>query len=178
MHPPSDPDLPTPCHSRGESTPLVRIRMECPDLRLIPNYPLPSPFTLRLFQPGDVQNWVRIESAADQYQTVTAAMFEQQFGADMARLIERQLYLCNGTGEAIGTATAWLDNTQPEQNWGRIHWVAILPAWQGQGLAKPLLSAACTRLRELGHLRAYLMTETVRLAAIALYRKFGFIQTG
>jgi GNAT superfamily N-acetyltransferase len=150
--------------------------MECRDLRLVPHHPLPPPFTLRPFQPGDIQTWIRIESAADPYQTATAELFDRQFGGDVAMLTERQLYLCNGTGEAIGTATAWFDPTNPVPNWGRIHWVAILPAWQGQGLAKPLLSAACARLRALGHSRAYLRTETVRSVAISLYRQFGFVQ--
>jgi ribosomal protein S18 acetylase RimI-like enzyme len=52
--------------------------------------------------------------------------------------------------------------------------VAIIPERQGRGLAKALLSATCMRLRELGHTRLYLTTETPRLPAIALYLKFGF----
>lgn len=148
--------------------------MECPDLDLVPRHPVPAPFTIRRFQPGDMATWMRIETAAERYRSITPALFEQQFGTDPVILAERQLFLCDAGGEAVGTATAWFDKTDPEQNWGRVHWLAIIPRWQGRGLSKPLLSAVCERLRELGHCRAYLMTETVRTAAIALYSQFRF----
>jgi len=57
---------------------------------------------------------------------------------------------------------------------GRIHWVAIIPQQQGSGLAKPLLTAICKRLKELGHSKTYLTTQSVRLPAINLYAKFRF----
>jgi ribosomal protein S18 acetylase RimI-like enzyme len=61
-----------------------------------------------------------------------------------------------------------------EEARGRVHWVAILPAFQGRGLAKPLLTAVCLRLRELGHTSAYLSTSAARIPALNLYRQFGF----
>ncbi len=61
----------------------------------------------------------------------------------------------------------------PGDEWLRIHWVAIAPAYQGRGLAKPLVAAACLRLRALGHVWAYLTTSTSRLPAVSLYTKFG-----
>jgi GNAT superfamily N-acetyltransferase len=45
---------------------------------------------------------------------------------------------------------------------------------QGKGLANPLMSIICHRLRELGHSRFYLTTSTARIPAINLYLKFGF----
>lgn len=149
--------------------------MECHDLHRVPRHPLPTPFSVRRYRRGDRETWLRIETAAEQFLAITPELFEQQFGTDPAVLEQRQLFLCDGTGTAIGTATAWYDGSDPQENWGRVHWVAILPAWQGRGLAKPLLAAACQRLLELGHQRAYLMTESVRTAAIALYQKFGFV---
>ncbi len=41
-------------------------------------------------------------------------------------------------------------------------------------MSKPLMKAICERLRELGHDRAYLTTNTLRVRAIALYAVFGF----
>jgi len=56
-----------------------------------------------------------------------------------------------------------------------VHYVAIIPDEQGRGLAKPLLTVVCNRLRELGHTRGYLITQSVRIKAINLYAEFGFV---
>ena len=87
---------------------------------------------------------------------------------------ERQFYLCDGQRRTLGTATAWVNDDFPAENWGRVHWVAILPAAQGRGLSKPLLSVCVQRLGELGCEGAYLTTSTVRLPALNLYLRFGF----
>jgi ribosomal protein S18 acetylase RimI-like enzyme len=91
-------------------------------------------------------------------------------------LAARQKYLLGPGGEPIGTATAWFDAPQSgeEIGVGRVHWVAIVPEFQGRGLAKPLLDSVLQMLRVCGHTRAVLLTDTRRPAAIALYEKFGF----
>jgi N-acetylglutamate synthase-like GNAT family acetyltransferase len=104
---------------------------------------------------------------------VTPDLFEKQFGTDTQLLSERQCFLCDSRDNIIGTASAWLDN-HGGKSLGRIHWVAIIPQQQGRGLAKPLLTAICKRLKELGHSKTYLTTQSVRLPAINLYAKFRF----
>ena len=104
---------------------------------------------------------------------MTPDLFEKQFGTDTQLLSERQCFLCHGKDNIIGTATAWLDNHTGKSP-GRIHWVAIIPQQQGNGLAKPLLTLICKRLKELGHSKTYLTTQSVRIPAINLYAKFGF----
>ena len=104
---------------------------------------------------------------------MTPDLFEKQFGTDTQLLSERQCFLCDSRDNIIGTASAWLDN-HGGKSLGRIHWVAIIPQQQGRGLAKPLLTAICKRLKELGHSKTYLTTQSVRLPAINLYAKFRF----
>jgi len=89
-------------------------------------------------------------------------------------LRQRQCYLLAPTGAVIGTGTAWFNNNFEGARWGRVHWLAIMPAFQGRGLAKPLMTSICRRLRELGHEHVYLSTSTALHAAIGLYLKFGF----
>jgi GNAT superfamily N-acetyltransferase len=151
---------------------LTMIREHLQD---IPLFSLPPAYSLRRYQPGDEQVWLAIHAAADHYNTITPELFIAQFGNDPATLAQRQFYLCDSQQTAVGTATAWFNNNYRAKPYGQVHWVAILPHCQGLGLAKPLLTAICRRLRELGHNRAYLMTSSARLAAINLYLQFGFV---
>jgi len=140
----------------------------------IPDYGLPAGYSIRWYQPGDETYWRRIHLLADKYTNVTPDLFEKEFGTNTEMLAKRQCFLLDSKGSPIGTASAWFGR-HSEQSLGRIHWVAILPSEQGKGLAKPLLTTACNRLKDLGHSRAHLTTQTVRVAAINLYLKFGFV---
>jgi GNAT superfamily N-acetyltransferase len=148
---------------------MVRAHLEA-----LPTLLLPPGYVLRGFQPGDRETWTRVVQAADLRQVFTADRHREAFGEDLARLQRRQFFLIAPGGEAVGTATAWYGSGGWEADWGRVHWVAIRPDFQGRGLSKPLLNAVINRLRGLGHRRAYLITETVRWAALRLYLRFGF----
>ncbi len=155
--------------------PVVGLRMIRKSLEGIPQFLLLSSYSLRRYQSGDEKKWLAIQRQADVYNLIGPGRFRREFGSDEEVLQLRQCYLCDGRGEAIGTATAWYDNDYRGRAFGRVHWVAIVPAEQGKGLAKPLMTAVCNRLVELGHQRAYLTTANVRLPAICLYLKFGFL---
>jgi GNAT superfamily N-acetyltransferase len=152
----------------------LRVEMIRESLEDLPQFPVPAPCTLRWYRPGDEAAWLRIHLEADAHNTFTPRTFEEQFGRDPRVLAERQCYLCDAEGEAIGTTTAWFHDYRGRP-FGRVHWVAIVPAMQGRGLANPLLTAVCNRLRALGHERAYLSSATVRVPALNLYLKFGFL---
>lgn len=140
----------------------------------IPVYSLPHGYQIRPYLPGDEHEWVRIESDADRFNAISIELFRKEFGNDPALLGERQFYLLDSLGAAIGTATAWFDDAHCGQPYGRIHWVAIHPDCQGKGLSKPLMTSVCTRLHELGHEKAYLVTSSARINAINLYLHLGF----
>ncbi len=179
-HPPNhanSPELRSPSELESGLVPeanLLQVRMVRGSLADAPQFPLPMGFAIRRYQQGDAETWVRIEQAADRYLTGHREIYERDFGRHETLLGARQLFLCDPGGEAIGTATAWF-GAYGGQASGRVHWMAIVPEWQGKGLAKPLVTAVCNRLRDLGHTRAYLVTETVRVPAINLYLKSGFV---
>jgi len=139
----------------------------------IPDFGVPAGYTIRWFRPGDEKSWRNIHLLADKYTNVTPDLFEREFGSNARLLAERQCFLLDRKNSPIGTASAWFDNPS-EPSSGRIHWVAIIPAEQGKGLAKPLLTTACKRFKALDYQRAHLTTQTVRISAINLYLKFGF----
>jgi GNAT superfamily N-acetyltransferase len=140
----------------------------------IASFELPPSFSIKWHEPGDEKSWVNIQKSADQFNTITLVLFDREFNKDTESLAQRQCFLIDMHGTAVGTATAWFDNNYNGLPYGRLHWVAIVPRFQGQGLAKPLLTAVCQRLRDLGHKRAYLTTSPERIPAINLYLKFGF----
>ena len=150
------------------------ITMVCPDLGSVPRCGLPGGYALRWYAAGDEAHWIDIHRQADLYNEASVELFRRQFGARSEKLVRRQCYLVADEGRPIGTATAWLGEEPFDGAWGRVHWVAIVPDFQGRGLAKPLLSAVCGRLRELGHTRAYLTSSTSRIPALNLYSGFGF----
>ncbi len=153
----------------------TKVVMELASLTSIPEYGLPQGFALRWYEAGDEVSWLQIQAAADQYNDITADLFIKTFGDDQATHEKRICFLTTAMGEPIGTAAAWWDEEGAKGCLGRVHWVAILPAFQGSGLAKPLLATVCKRLRELGHTSGYLTTSAARLPALNLYRKFGFV---
>ncbi len=142
----------------------------------LPVFALPEGYSFRWYQPGDEAEWVRIQLAACSQIQLEAGAFARIFGRDAAALAQRQCFLLDSQQNAVGTATAWFDDNFNGKLYGRVHWVAIERDHQGRGLAKPLLSMICQRLWELGHDRAYLKTYAEWTAAIALYRRFGFVQ--
>ena len=156
-----------------------RIRMSRDNLESIPQYSLPEGFRLRWYEPGDERHWLAIHRVADLISTFPPERFDQQFHGDTAELMQRQCYLLDSHDKPIGTATAWYDDVPvgpPEAGFGRVHWVAIVPEAQGQGLARPLMTTILTRLRDLGHTRAYLYTTLDQPIAIHLYERFGFVR--
>jgi len=154
---------------------IVPLRMFRENLENIPEFALSHGFELRWYQPGDELRWLEIHKQADLYNVITPELFVGQFGKDPELLAQRQCFLTAPGGKVIGTATAWFNDNFEGGRIGRVHWVALLPEYQGRGLSKPLMTAVCKRLRELAHTRAYLSTIIQRKAAIQLYLRFGFV---
>lgn len=153
----------------------IAVSMIRENLDNIPYYPLPEPYSMHWYRPGDESAWLRIERLAERHFCIADDLFEREFGNKRDLLSERQCFICNSEGQEIGTATAWFANNYNGKVYGLVHWVAIIPEEQGKGLGKPLMSIICNRLKELGYERALLNTSTLRIPAINLYLRFGFV---
>lgn len=152
----------------------VQVMMLRPSLDDFPQFSLPQPFTIRWYQAGDEQHWLAMKARSDHFHHADLSYYLNTYGAHAELLPERQAFLCDSAAQPIGTTTAWFEDFAG-QHYGKVNWVLIVPEAQGQGLAKPLLSAIGQRLRRLGHTRALLYTLTTRLPAIHLYQQFGFV---
>lgn len=142
----------------------------------LPVYPPPTNFQIRHHNKGDEATWLAIQRTADIYNEFSDTAFEDQYGIDEQLHHERVIYLATTAGEVIGTSTAWYGPEGPNGKMGRIHWVAILPDFQGQGLSKPLLAATLALLMGLGHRECFLTTIQRRVAAVSLYKQMGFVE--
>lgn len=150
------------------------VTMVRPTMDDIPQHPLPGGFAMRHYQTGDGETWAAINDAADRLNDVTVAWFRTDYGHDEARLRERVYFLVAPDGRDVGTLSAWVDHDHLGPDWGRIHWVAILPEFQGRGLAKPMMTYAMNKLAA-WHDRSFLTTSTARPVAIKIYLDFGFV---
>ncbi len=149
---------------------LRRLHLARPDLENLPDVRLPPGWRLRNFQPGDKPIWVSVVSEADPLLRVDRRTFQRAFGAAPGEWARRLLFLETRDGETVGAVAAWFGS----DGRGRVHWLAVRPAWQGRGGGRGLLVACLHRLRELGHERAFLITEAGRLRALRLYWRLGF----
>jgi len=152
----------------------IFVCMYRPSLAGIPQFALPDGFSLSLFKPGQADDWLAVQQRAERIVRVTRKTFDDNFGHDLPAMADRSYFLLDAAGAPIGTATAWYDDSFHGRRAGRVHWVAVVPEFQGRGLAKPLMTAVMNRLAR-SHEAAYLITSTLRLAAIHLYLNFGFV---
>ena len=153
----------------------VELRMERKMLDDIPLFSAPEGFDIHWFQRGDEVSWRKIQDASDKFQVINEELFADQFGYDIQRHTDRICFIKDLSDEIlVGVAAAWWQELLDGTNWGKVHWVAILPSHQSLGLSRVLLSEVCRRLRKLGHTKTFLTTSSARIPALNLYRKFGF----
>ncbi len=150
------------------------VKMERDNLLNIPQHPLPADFQEHWYEPGDARIWLEIQQQAETHVAVTLSDFQRVFGDDESELAARQCFLFDARQCPMATATAWYEADFHGQPYGRVHWVAVIPEYQGRGLSKPLLTVVLNRMAQLGHERVFLRTSTARLTAITLYQRFGF----
>ena len=145
------------------------VRMIREHMENIPQFAIPKGFAIRNYRPNEGYIWTRIQKAAEPYIDIDDGLFEREFKRDFLAMEDRSFFLTTDAGEEIGTITAWWQ----DEEWGQIHWVAVHPDYQGQGLSKPMMSVAMARLKQ-SHKRCFLDTSTQRLAAVKVYLDFGF----
>lgn len=152
--------------------PFIMIRK--PNAAPLPEYHLPEGYHFVFYQPGDEHDWGEIETSVGEFETTTDALnyFQRSFAPFPEELPQRMLFVENAEGKKVATFTAWRndDSRQP-----RLHWLAVLPSQQGQGLAKALVIRVTQLLTELHpNEELYLTTQTWSHPAVKLYQKLGY----
>jgi ribosomal protein S18 acetylase RimI-like enzyme len=146
---------------------MVRDHMEH-----IPQHALPEGYVIRPILPGEEEVWAEIQRRAGGMDRKALLQVWENEYAPYSDELNRVLMLTTAEGEVIGSVSAWFGEIGGAEA-GRIHWVAIVPEYQGRGLCKPMMTAAMNLLKG-KHAHAYLTTQTTSQRAIGVYLNFGF----
>jgi len=155
----------------------IDLLMERLDLNDIPEYELPEGYRFVFYQPGDRDEWIRIEQSAKELADFDHGVrtWQRYYGSVEDTLHNRMIFIENPQGEKVATATAYYDaNGELPPERGQVHWVAVRRDHQGMGLAKPLISQVSKVMKQRGHTEAMLHTQTTTWVAVKLYLTFGF----
>lgn len=145
------------------------------NLERIPRFPLPAGYRYRYFDTQmDAKSWANVVTKTKEFPHVDKAMerFKEEFLPCLTEAKERIIFMETDCGEVVGTATAWFGLWDGIEV-GRLHWVEIIPEYQGKQLGRPLITKAMQTLKAY-HETAYLKTQKSSQAAIHLYRQLGW----
>ena len=154
----------------------IPVIMVAYDLSKIPAYNLSEGFQAKTYQNGDEYEWAMIEQSVGEFKNHEEALkhFNIEFGSFLSEFQERCFFIETEDGKKIATATAWYNNDFLGKRCGRLHWVSVIPEYQGKKLGKPLVYLTMKRMK-MFHDRVYLTTHTTKLRAVSLYLDFGFV---
>ena len=145
-----------------------------PHMDDIPQVPFPEGYRARTMRPDDGGLWADIWRDAEEYGPIEPELFRSEFGEDPAALGWRGFIIEDRRGIAVATITAWYNRWFKGEDYGQIHWVAVRREAWGHGLGKAMMTHALNAMAQ-WHERAFLGTQTNRLAAIKVYLDFSFM---
>ena len=162
-----------------KSVPFSKIKMVRRAGTPIPYFPLPEGYKYVFFEDGNEEDWARIETSVDEFDSEFAALlfFKEEFIPYKDELYRRCLFIENAEGKKVATSTAWWSFVEDERRaW--LHWVSVEAGYQGLGLGKAIVSKVTELLEEIeGDVDFYLSTQTWSYKAIDIYKKCGYIPT-
>ena len=148
------------------------------DLDNVPQLPLPEGYRFVFYQYGDRDSWIDIEKSAKEFSTYEQGLeaWNRYYGGREDSLLNRMVFVENGEGEKVATATAYYDITGRDKSGsGWLHWVAVRREKQGKGLAKPLITHVLDIMRNLNYTHAKIPTQTTTWLACKVYLDLGFL---
>lgn len=148
---------------RDASTPLVR-------------FSIPQGFSLVHYSSGDEAAWAEILVSVAEFdsQEEALAYFQEHYAPYPIELVKRCIFLENPAGEKVATFTIWWDIKDEEQI-PSLHWIAVKPEFQGQGLGKAIVGHGLELALAIdGDRDIWLHTQTWSWRAVAVYLQVGF----
>ncbi|MDD3183916.1 MAG: GNAT family N-acetyltransferase [Anaerostipes sp.] len=156
---------------------FYKLLLEMDSIDEAPQYELPDGYEFVFYQPGDRDTWIEIEQSAKEFDSYEDGRkgWKKYFEGKDHELVNRMFFIVNEDGKKVGTASAFYDIYGKDLSGaGWVHWVSVRREYQGQGLARPLISHALKILKSLGYTKAKVPTQTITWLACKLYLDFGF----
>jgi GNAT superfamily N-acetyltransferase len=160
-----------------KTIPYFGVIMVKDNIKEYPKYNLPNGYSFCMYEDGYENYWAKLEYRVGEFNSFEAAFeyFDSEFIRNKEELYKRCIFVKNEAGEIIATASIWYGNHFGDKLMQRIHWVAVDPDYQGNGIAKALITKTLDTFNELGLGDIlYLTTQTWSFKAINIYMKFGF----
>ena len=137
---------------------------------------LPAGYRIASYSIGDIDNWVKIVNQSDSYNDITHETFFSEFGSEF-NVLGKMFFIVSPEGHYVATGTAWIEQTpRPDiltGEWGRVHWLSVLPDYRRKGLARILLRKIISKLN---NIPIYLDGRSERKNAFLLYSDEGFVE--
>ncbi|HQE83423.1 MAG TPA: GNAT family N-acetyltransferase [Candidatus Hydrogenedentes bacterium] len=150
---------------------MSQLKMEHPDLWLIPQIPVPDEYLLRNYREGDEAGLSRV-FLSGKLGMETPGLVRESLTKHPCFTPER-LFVVEYAGAIVGTASAWVNEYEPAK--GYLHMVGVLERHRGKRLGALVTVAAMKYHRDLGFRAQQLNTDDWRESAVRLYLDLGFV---
>ncbi len=134
--------------------------------------PVLNNYVFRFYETGDMETWATITHAAGEFESKETALtyFKERFLLDVSALSQRMVFLVDDKQVSVGTGCAWYFQGQP-----LLHYLAVKPSHQGQGLGRALAMKTTRLFLDLHpHQDPFLKTQTTSYKAVKLYHSLGY----
>jgi len=137
----------------------------------LPEIEVPDGYALRTYRPGDEDAWCSImEGNVGREWTPDKCRVKL---TEDPRFSPESLFFATHEGKPVASACAWT-KLADESVTGEVHMVAALENHRGKRLGHLVNCAVLHRLKELGFLKAHLLSDDWRIPAIKSYLTAGF----
>lgn len=152
------------------SIPYYNIIMRCDCFKPLPE--TAREITVRNYRLGDEKHWAEIEYSIGDFSSVDEAKryFQTHYTDE---IFNRCFFAEDRNKNVIGTCIAWYD-LKDDQSVSSLHWLAVSPKYQNNGVGKALLNAVMNYYCQNRLMPVYLHTQPWSYKAIRLYLSAGF----
>ena len=134
---------------------------------------LPKGYSFRHCKKDELETWKALHiDELEQYEAYDAVLseyIEKVYAPRGNEFFEKCIFVCNAKGEPVGTCFIW----RAYNSFPAIHWLKILPQYEGKGLGRAIVSYVLESLPAKDY-PVFLHTHPTSYRAVKLYSDFGF----